>query len=174
VSLLNSYGDLCRQKKVVPKKVVLTFAPCGREKTMTFIKWLGMHVPAEVESRILSSADPVQESVKVLTEVLVTVLAQTGGSGVPLGINVESLSIFREEIDAAHALFQKLQATLLTSYGSPWAVRWFHVDRPLRRHDTFDYTVATKQRGALCDPVLLLFATLLAAGGFVAGRYASK
>ena len=27
----------------------------------------------------------------------------------PLGINVESLSIFKEEIDAAHTLFQKLQ-----------------------------------------------------------------
>jgi hypothetical protein len=37
---------------------------------------------------------------------------QTAGSGVPLGINVESLSIFREEIDAAHTLFQKLQVRL--------------------------------------------------------------
>jgi hypothetical protein len=173
VVLLNSYGDLCRAKKVVPKKVVLTFAPCGREKTMTFIKWLGMHVPPEVEARILSSADPVQESVKVLTEVLTTVLELTGGCGVPLGINVESLSIFREEIDAAHRLFQKLQSILLTSYGSPWAVRWFFVHKPLRRHDSFDesHTVA-KQRGALSDPVLILLASLLAVGGFAVGRYA--
>jgi hypothetical protein len=28
---------------------------------------------------------------------------------VPVGINVESLSIYKEEIDAAHELFQKLQ-----------------------------------------------------------------
>lgn len=40
--LLNEYGDVCREKGIVPKKVVLTFAPCGRSKTMTFIKWLGM------------------------------------------------------------------------------------------------------------------------------------
>ena len=36
----------------VPKKVVLTFAPCGRSKTMTFAKWLGIDVPPEVESRL--------------------------------------------------------------------------------------------------------------------------
>lgn len=109
VSMLNSYGQKCKERGMVPKKVVLTFAPCGRAKTMTFIKWLGMHVPEEVEQRILGAAVPVQESIVVLCELLKNVLLQTGGSGVPLGINVESLSIFKEEIDAAHELFQKLQ-----------------------------------------------------------------
>jgi hypothetical protein len=33
---------------------------------------------------------------------------------VPLGINVESLSIFKEEIDAAHTLFQQLQVPTQT------------------------------------------------------------
>lgn len=109
VAMLNSYGAKCRENGTVPKKVVLTFAPCGRAKTMTFIKWLGMHVPEEVEQRILGAENPVKESLEVLCELLKTILQQTGGSGVPLGINVESLSIFKEEIDAAHELFQKLQ-----------------------------------------------------------------
>jgi hypothetical protein len=107
--LLNDYGDLCKEKGVVPKKIILTFAPCGRPKTMQFIKWLGMHVPEEVESRMLGAEQPVKESIKILCELLVTILEQTKGTGVPLGINVESLSIFKEEIDAAHELFQKLQ-----------------------------------------------------------------
>jgi hypothetical protein len=111
IKLLNDYGDLCKQKGQVPKKVVLTFAPCGRAKTMAFIKWLGMHVPDEVENRILSAENPVAESIKLLCELLTLVLEQTKNSGVPLGINVESLSIFQEEIDAAHALFQKLQVS---------------------------------------------------------------
>ena len=42
--LLNDYGDICRKNNATPKKVILTFAPCGRPKTMTFIKWLGMNV----------------------------------------------------------------------------------------------------------------------------------
>ena len=30
IKLLNDYGDLCREKGVTPKKIVLTFARCGR------------------------------------------------------------------------------------------------------------------------------------------------
>jgi len=127
IKLLNEYGDDCKARGVVPKKIVLTFAPCGRPKTLTFIKWLGMHVPEEVETRILGAADPVGESVEILCELLIRILEQTHASGVPLGINVESLSIFKEEINAAHTLFQRLQMILLNSLGSPWAVRWFFV-----------------------------------------------
>jgi hypothetical protein len=43
---------------------------------------------------------------------------------VPLGVNVESVSIVKEEIDAAHDLFQSLQKTLLDSRVHSWAVRW--------------------------------------------------
>ncbi len=115
VKLLNEYGDSCRERGLTPKKVVLTFAPCGRQKTMTFIKWLGMHVPEDVEQRIFSAADPVRESVLLLGELFITLLEQTGSSGVPIGINVESLSIFKEEINAAHDLFQSLQVCVVLS-----------------------------------------------------------
>ena len=98
---------------------------------MTFIKWLGMFVPEDVERRILESESPVQTSVSLLKELLATILLESAGSGVPLGLNVESLSIFKEEIDAAHELFQSLQALMLNSRGSPWAVRWFCVRRSL-------------------------------------------
>lgn len=37
----------------------------------------------------------------------------TAGCGVPLGINVESVSGFRDEIDATHELFRSLQAILV-------------------------------------------------------------
>jgi hypothetical protein len=125
--LLNEYGDICRQKGITPKKVILTFAPCGREKTMHFIKWLGIIVPEHKERRILDAEVPVRESITLLREILLNILQQTGNSGVPIGINVESLSIFKDEIDGAHDLFQILQATMLNSQGSPWAIRWFPV-----------------------------------------------
>lgn len=54
--------------------MIITFAPCGRAKTMVFIKWLGMMVPAEVEERILGAESPVAESVKLLGEVLSEIL----------------------------------------------------------------------------------------------------
>lgn len=112
IKLLLEYGDTCRAQGVVPKKVVLSFSPCARPKTMQFIKWLGMSVPEEVEQRIFAAASPAQESVEILCEILQKILKATAGSGVPIGLNVESLSIFKEEIDAAHLLFQKLQVCI--------------------------------------------------------------
>ena len=52
----------------------------------------------------------------------------------PIGINVESVSIVREEIDGAHTLFQSLQRKTLDwhSYQKGkslrWAIRWIQVD----------------------------------------------
>ena len=115
IKLLRDYGDLCRERGITPKKVVLTFAPCGRPKTMTFVKWLGMYVPEDVEKRIFEAENPVKESMTFLRETLEYILEQTHNTGVPIGINVESLSIFKDEIDAAHDLFQILQVcTIMT------------------------------------------------------------
>lgn len=127
IRLIQDYGCLCRDRGIAPKKLILTFAPCGRTKTMEFIKWLGMTVPPQVEERIFSSPNPAEESILVLCETLNEILQNTSGTGVPLGINVESLSIYKEEIDAAHVLFQRLQAILLNHRGSPWSVKWFLV-----------------------------------------------
>jgi hypothetical protein len=37
------------------------------------------------------------------------------------------------------------QAILLNSTGSPWSVRWFFVDRPLRRAESIDVQVTAEQ-----------------------------
>lgn len=131
IKLISEYGEASRRIGVKPRKVVLTFAPVGRRKTLEFIKWLGMAVPPELEARIFGASSPVAESLVVLSEVLGAILVGTAGSGVPLGLNVESVSIVREEIDAAHTLFTTLQAQLLNARGSPWAVRWFDVSDSL-------------------------------------------
>lgn len=126
-ALLRAYGDRCRATGERPRKVLLTFTPVGKPKTLAFIKWLGMAVPSAVEARIMAAASPVRESVRVLEETLVSLLAAAAGAGVPLGLNVESVSNVAEEIDAAHDLFRVLQAAMLNAAGSPWAVRWHWV-----------------------------------------------
>ena len=68
--LLVDYGELCRRSKVAPRKVILTFAPVGKPKTLAFIKWLGMHVPQATEERIFGAPSPVAESIAVLAELL--------------------------------------------------------------------------------------------------------
>jgi hypothetical protein len=58
----------------------------------------------------------------MLGEFLTEILTRTGGSGVPIGINVESLSIFKEEIDGTHKLFQSLQVGNLSKYSCLYVI----------------------------------------------------
>lgn len=47
INVLQDYSALCKQQNTTPKKIVLTFTPCGRRKTMDFIKWLGPPTPRD-------------------------------------------------------------------------------------------------------------------------------
>ena len=130
VRLLKDYAAVCRTEGLAPRKVVLTFAPVSRKKTMNFIKWLGVRVPEEAEAEILSAERPVERSIDFLCDVLREILAECAGVGVPLGISCESVSIFKAEIDGVHELFRRLQCILLDSRGSPWKVSWVEVFPP--------------------------------------------
>jgi hypothetical protein len=134
VQLLKDYASLCRQQGVSPRKVVLTFAPVSRTKTLNFIKWLGVKVPAEIEESILQHERPVDRSIDILCDHLKVILRETAGIGVPLGINCESVSIYKAEIDGVHELFRRLQRILLDSRGSPWKVIWVDASSMLQNN----------------------------------------
>ena len=130
IRLLKDYAAICKQEGITPRKVVLTFAPVSRAKTMNFIKWLGVRVPPEAEELILNAEKPVDKSVEFLCDVLRKILSECVGVGVPLGISCESVSIFKSEIDGCHELFRRLQEIMLDTRGSPWKVQWVEVMPP--------------------------------------------
>jgi len=130
IRLIRDYAAICRQKGFKPRKIILTFAPVSRAKTMEFVKWLGVQVPATAEELILKSEKPVDASIEFLCNALRTILSETVGVGVPLGISCESVSIYKAEIDGVHELFKRLQGILLDSRNSPWKVQWIEVFPP--------------------------------------------
>ena len=105
---------------------------------MRFIKWLGVTVPEDVEKEILEAENKVGKSVDLLCGMCRRILEETKGCGVPLGVSVESVSIFKNEIDAAHELFRRTQSMLLDFLGEPWLVRYSIVDKKSKR-TSFDY-----------------------------------
>lgn len=129
IRLLKDYAAICKQQGIAPKKVVLTFAPVSRPKTIKFLKWLGVKVPSEVETNILEAESPVEKSIEILCQHLDTILSECSNIGVPLGVSCESVSIFKAEIDGVHELFRRLQSILMDHRKSPWVVQW--VDVPL-------------------------------------------
>ena len=112
--LLRDYLRDCRGAGVAPRRVVLSFAPCGREKTMAFIRWLGVNVPAGTEREILGASNPLAKSIEICCDNLRRILDGPYAGEIPFGVNVESVSINRDEIDASvdlvHALCEVLQS----------------------------------------------------------------
>ena len=112
VRMLADYERDCAQAGVAPRRVVLTFAPVGREKTLAFMKWLGISIAPETERAIQCAASPLAKSIEICRANLARILDQDYVGRVPLGINVESVSINKDEIDASVDLFHSLSGVL--------------------------------------------------------------
>ena len=112
--LLADYLRDCRGAGVQPRRVVLSFAPVGREKTMQFLQWLGVRIPPETARDVLNHATPLKRSIEICRDNLRRILEQPYAKEIPLGVSVESVSINRDEIDASidlvHALAEVVGA----------------------------------------------------------------
>ena len=107
--LLRDYLRDCRGAGIAPPRIVLTFAPCGREKTLSFLRWLGVNIAPETERALLGAANPLAKSIEICRDNLRRILDQPYAAHIPLGVNVESVSINRDEIDASIDLFHALR-----------------------------------------------------------------
>ncbi|RDE24537.1 hypothetical protein DV711_02820 [Motiliproteus coralliicola] len=112
IALLRQYGELCQSQGSSPKRIVLTFTPCGSAKTLEFMSWLGISVPAEVASEILEADNPLMQSIRTCQRNLERILDACQDLDIPLGLNIESLTNRKDEIDASIRLFKLLKGTL--------------------------------------------------------------
>ena len=112
IDMLSSYARECRAQNIRPKRMVLTFTPCGSESTMDFMNWLGISIPESTRWRILESSNPLAESIKVCRNNLNQIIEAVMPLNIPLGLNIESLTNRKEEIDASIRLYKLLKATL--------------------------------------------------------------
>ncbi|SIQ38850.1 methylenetetrahydrofolate reductase [Marinobacterium stanieri] len=112
IDLLTSYARSCREQGETPKRIILTFTPCGSAKTLEFMKWLGISVPEATGYRILDAENPLAESIRICQNNLEQILEACLPLGLPIGLNIESLTNRKAEIDASIHLYQLLKATL--------------------------------------------------------------
>jgi hypothetical protein len=110
--LLADYLRDCRGAGTPPKRIVLTFAPCGREKTLAFLRWLGVNIAPDTERAILGAANPLAKSIEICRDNLRSILDAGYAGQIPLGVNVESVSINRDEIDASIELLHTLREAM--------------------------------------------------------------
>ena len=79
---------------------------------MAFLRWLGVNVPDATARAILGDARPIEKSIAICRDNLRRILDGRYAGEIPLGVNVESVSINRDEIDASVELFHALREVL--------------------------------------------------------------
>jgi hypothetical protein len=108
-SLLSDYALALLERDEAPVPILLTFSPCGSEKTLAFMKWLGIHFPRWLENDLRYATDPLATSVELCERIFSEAWDYAREKRIPLGVNVESVSIRKAEIEASQELLRRLQ-----------------------------------------------------------------
>ena len=92
--MLKYYDDICTKNEVLPRRILLSFAPVSSKKNIEFLKWLGVEIPNTTEDRLDDrEKDMTAESLDIASEILNDVLKNNEKLGitVPIGLNVEHI-----------------------------------------------------------------------------------
>lgn len=112
IDMLTRYAIECKKQNIKPQRFILTFSPCGSNKTLEFIEWLGVSVPEATSLRILNAEKPLYESIRICLNSLRQILDAVLPYDLPLGLNIESLTNRKEEIDGSILLYKLLRSTM--------------------------------------------------------------
>lgn len=111
-NLVSDYHYECRARGISPVPFVFTFSVCGSMKTLDFLLWLGVDVPRWIENDLKHATDTLEASYQQALATASELMAYCRTLGVPFGINVESVSIRRAEIEASVRLARELRTQL--------------------------------------------------------------
>jgi len=112
IDMLTRYAIECQKQNIKPQRLILTFSPCGSKKTLEFIDWLGVSVPEATSLRILNADSPLYESIRICLNSLQQILDAILPYDLPLGLNIESLTNRKEEIDGSILLYKLLRSKM--------------------------------------------------------------
>ena len=111
-NLVSDYHYECSARDTPPAPFVFTFSVCGSIKTLDFLRWLGVDVPRWIENDLKHAADPLEASYQQALTKATELMTYCRTLGMPFGINVESVSIRRVEIEASVRLAHELRTRL--------------------------------------------------------------
>ena len=81
------------------------------------MKWLGVAFPRWLENELQFAKDPLSKSLELCEHIFDEVWNYAREKQIPLGVNVESVSIRKEEIEASVELFRLLRRRIERSKG---------------------------------------------------------
>jgi len=112
-NFLSDYYFYCTENHIEMVPIIFTFSPCGSKKTLDFMKWLGINVSKWLENDIIKSIDPLDKSVEVCIENFETLWQYAKKKNIPIGCNVESISIRKSEIEASIQMAKEIKKIMV-------------------------------------------------------------
>ncbi|WP_298532928.1 methylenetetrahydrofolate reductase [uncultured Algibacter sp.] len=101
------YSSLDNHRELLP--IIFTLTPCGSIKTMEFMEWLGIDIPQWLKNDLKHSEDILTKSIDVCKTIAKELLDYCAGKNIPIGFNIESVSIRKAEIEASIELLKDVK-----------------------------------------------------------------
>lgn len=98
IRVIKEYSIKCAESGIKPSKFFLSFAPLSTFEDINFIKWLGTEISEKTEKRLKAAQDIGNESIKVAVEALNKIYDSLDGIKIPLGLNIEYISLHNLEL----------------------------------------------------------------------------
>jgi len=111
-NMLSDYYYYSKSNNLPLVPIMMTFSPCGSKKTMEFMKWLGIHFPKWLKNDLTHSEDILGASIDTCVRTFKELVNFSLNKGIPIGANIESVSIRKDEIDASVELLENVKDIL--------------------------------------------------------------
>jgi hypothetical protein len=111
-NLISDYHHECAAQGIAPAPIAFSFSVCGSLKTLEFLQWLGVTVPRWIENELRYADDTLDASYEQAVATATDLIAFCRRLDMPIGLNVESVSIRKAEIEASVRLAARLAEEL--------------------------------------------------------------
>ncbi|CAM3680433.1 5,10-methylenetetrahydrofolate reductase [Cohnella lubricantis] len=109
-NFLSDYYYYCQEQEIAMAPILINLAPCGSQKTLAFMKWLGISVPKWLENELIHSHDILDKSIRLSRKIFEELFEFGLEKGIPIGCSVESVSTRKVEIDASVELLREMKS----------------------------------------------------------------
>ncbi len=111
-NFLSDYYYHCKNNQIEMVPVLFTLTPCGSLKTLEFMKWLGISIPKWLENDLMNSEDILNKSISTSKAIFSELFDFSIEKGIPIGCNIESVSVRKVEIEASIRLVNDIKSII--------------------------------------------------------------
>ncbi|MEA1786503.1 methylenetetrahydrofolate reductase [Arenibacter sp. GZD96] len=109
---LSDYYYLSAERNADLVPIIFTLTPCGSLKTLEFMKWLGIDIPKWLHNDLKNAKDILSDSINVCKSIATEIIDYSKTKNIPIGFNIESVAIRKDEIEASIELLKDLKGLM--------------------------------------------------------------